>query len=302
MRIHGLLFLVFFVVNGVLTHVAALDPSDARRPETSAPTAGESSKIDDAAVYTRALKDRSKEARGPLLDRIFGPLSRGIEKLLRFIRLFRSRRPQKQPVKPTEAHGRPLVKPNADHTPDDEITKLLKLGTSPEKALETLHSRKDGIFKWFEYLANYRVNYYKDFPMNKAAQLLKYPIVKDEAALAETFARMMNRPALKRYAEPVQPLRFQNMLVANERLLLRDFQRIFLPSGGSIAALPKGDPVHRAYKAFTLEFADVRGPFKRKDLQSLYSKNDDAKAAILLAKIEQGHLQNLGKNKKSCKG
>ena len=299
MRIHGLLFLVFFVVNGVLIHAAAIDPSDAPGPETSTLTAEELSKIDDAAVYIRALNDRSKEDRGPMLDSLFGPLNRVFERLMRFIRSFRRRRPQKQPVKPTEDHGRPLVKSNADHTPDDEITKLLKLGASPEEALKTLHSREDGIFKWFEYLANYRVNYHEDFPMDKAAQLLKFPIVKDEASFAETIARMMNRPALERYAKQVQPLRFQNMLVDNERLLLLDFKHIFLPSGGSIAALPKGDPVYRAYKAFTLEFADVRGPFRREELKSLYSMNDDAKAAILLAEIEQGHRKNLARKKVS---
>ncbi|CAI5733170.1 unnamed protein product [Hyaloperonospora brassicae] len=288
MRIHGLLCLVFFVVNGgVLTHAAALDPSDAHRPETAALTAEELSKTGGAAVYKRALNDRSKEERGPVLDSIFGPLKRVFQGLLDKFGSFRSRRPHAQPVKPIEGHIRQLAKPVEDRTFDVIIAGLLYLGRSPEQAFKTLQSRDDGIYRWFKYIALHQPKSKKEFPDNEAVQLLERSSVKDEAALASIFARLMDRTNLRPHAEPVQRLRFQNM-VMNKDMTPSQFEGLLLPSGrGSIAALSQRDPLYRAHKAFSLEYAKIQGPGKQKELESLYSMNDGAKVADHLAQMEK---------------
>ena len=299
MRMYCLIFLIFFVVNGVLTHAAALNPSDAPRSKATATatTTEELSKTNDAAVNLRALNGWNDEERGPVLDSIFGAMKKALETLMGYIRSFLSRFRHEQPVKPTE-----------DHTLVNKVMGPLLSDTDPVAVFHILHSEEGRIYKWLESAAIYRSNKgEKVLSIEQTALLLEQFLVTDEAILARVFAKlMMDHPGSKEFAEAVQSLHYQD-LVVKYGVLPSQFERHLLLSGPpgphgfpgppsspvspgppdhSIADLPKDDPLYRAYKAFGLEFADLQGPDKRKELESLFSLDDGAKATDYLTALE----------------
>ncbi|CAI5722590.1 unnamed protein product [Hyaloperonospora brassicae] len=288
MRIHGLLYLVFFVVNGVLTHAAALDSSDAHRPETSAPTAGEVSKTDDAAVYKRALNDRSKEERGPVLDSLFGPLKRGFQRLLD---KFRSRRPHEQPIKPIEDPMSPPYVSTTGPPWDSEVNAMLsskKVG--PKKAFDMLKKEDDLAIKWLGYVVRHDLDSTRrseEKISNEDVVLLLSKSGETEASLAGVFAKLMAAPFYKSRIQEIQTLRFKYFLSKKPPMVPSAFERLLLPDGGTIAGLPIAHPLSRAHKAFSLEYAESQGsPAFMKKLTSLYSMGDSAGVAKYLAEIE----------------
>ncbi|CAI5717733.1 unnamed protein product [Hyaloperonospora brassicae] len=283
MHMYCLLFLVFFVVNGVLTHVAAFDPSDALHSKATVTTTEDPSTTSDAAVNIRALKGWTGEERGPVFDSIFGPMKKAFEKLMGYIRSFLSRFRQEQAVKPTE-----------DQTLVNKVMGPLLSDTHPEAVFHMLHSEEGRIYKWLESTALYRSNSGETGGfIEQTVLLLDQFFVTDEAILARVFAKlMMNHPEWKEFAEAVQRRHYKD-LVVKYGVLPSQFERHLLPPGSpgrpdqSIVDLPKDDPIFRAYKAFILEFADAQGPDKREKLKSLFSLDDGAKAANYVTALER---------------
>ena len=280
MRMYCLIFLIFFVVNSVLTHVAALNPSDAPRSKATATatTTEELSKTNDAAVNLRALNGWNDEERGPVLDSIFGAMKKALETLMGYIRSFLSRFRQEQPVEQyyTLVHGNREV-PLSD--------------MAPETVLKMFQSEEHRLYIGLQATAIYRnTRGKKAFSVRKTVRLLEQCPVKDEAVFARVFAKLMDHPDWKKFAEAVQIRRFRRMI--KRGVLPNKLERLLLPPGSphppdrSIVDLPKDDPIFRAYRAFTLTFFGHYDPVGRVKMESFFSMTDGAKAAEYVTRLE----------------
>uniref|UniRef100_M4C3Q6 RxLR effector candidate protein n=2 Tax=Hyaloperonospora arabidopsidis (strain Emoy2) TaxID=559515 RepID=M4C3Q6_HYAAE len=289
MRMPRLLFLIFFFVDGILLHVAALDDPSSN---LTAPNVTELSKPHLPFVDVRKLDNHGGEERGAVLENVLEKMKQIITKSLgAACSPCHSGFAQARPSKVAPGHWSDVRSPHHSDLHQEQPSEVTQ-GHIPEEMFAMVQSQEDKIILWLYHAARFKEeNSSKPFLVDEMQKLfLGLPSQKHEVYYANLFAEMGSN-CLGDRAESMQKLRFCQLIVGYG-MTPGDLERNLHPHGRLPTSLPQTDPLYGAYKAFALDFAAVHSPSTQKELEQYFLAGDRINADKYLATLENSVLDD----------